>query len=641
MLQQSYNALLVLISVIVASLAGFAAVDLSSRVAAATSRSARARWIAASAVAMGVGIWSMHFVAMLALRIGVPVTYNVPLLALSIVIAVSASAVTFAGASITHASVRTLGLASLGMGPAIAGMHYTGMAAMRMPARIDYEPSLVALSVAVAVTASFGALLLARHFRRPIRHGGRLKVLAGIVMGAAVYGMHYIGMMAARFYSAPAQSTARSDVIASEGLGGAIAAGAIVVISLALFAGLADRRLIAARGRREAILESALDCIITIDEHGHVLEFNPAAERTFGYTRRQALGRELAELIIPERFREAHRRGLGHFRETGEGPILGRRVEIPAITADGHEIIVELAITRIPVGDPPVFTGFLRDITERKRMDEAARRHAEELERLTREAEAARAEAENANRAKSEFLAAMSHELRTPLNAIAGYAELMQEGIPGAITDKQRDYLSRIRQNQRILLSLINDVLNFAKLEAGRLEIKREPVPVVELVASLEPLVAPQLEAKGLVYERRASDNTLFALGDYERIRQILTNLLSNAIKFTPPGGRITVGTASRDTAVHVWVRDTGKGIAADRLDAVFEPFVQVDRTPSPNGPADQGIGLGLAISRELARAMGGDIAVESAVDRGSTFTVVLPAASRREQVISLGTPAS
>ncbi len=578
---------------------------------------------------MGVGIWSMHFVAMLALRIGVPVTYNVPLLALSIIIAISASAVTFAGASTTHASVRTLGLASLGMGPAIAGMHYTGMAAKRMPARIDYAPSVVSLSVVVAITASFGALLLARHFRRPIRHSGRLKILASIVMGAAVYGMHYTGMIAARFYPGLSGSTASSDVIATEELGWMIAAGAIVVISLALFAGLADRRLIAARGRRDAILESALDCIITIDDRGHVLEFNPAAERTFGYTRRQAVGRELAELIIPERLRGPHRKGLAHFRQSGEGPILGRRVELPAVTAEGREIIVELAITRIPVGDPPVFTGFLRDITERKRMDEAVRRHAEELQRLTLEAETARAEAENANRAKSEFLAAMSHELRTPLNAIAGYSELMQEEIPGAVTDKQRDYLNRIRQNQRILLSLINDVLNFAKLEAGRLEIRKEPVPVVELVASLEPLVAPQLEAKELSYERCSADKTILALGDYERIRQILTNLLSNAIKFTPPGGTITVGTDSHDSAVHIWVRDTGKGIPADRLDSVFEPFVQVDRKPSLNGPGDQGIGLGLAISRDLARAMDGDIMVESTVERGSTFTVVLRAAGR------------
>jgi PAS domain S-box-containing protein len=628
---QSYNPLLVLISVVIASLAGFAAVDLSARVAAATSGSARARWIAASAVAMGVGIWSMHFVAMLALRIGVPVTYDVPLLALSIVIAISASAITFAGASIPGATIRALGLASLGMGPAIAGMHYTGMAAMRMPARIDYAPSLVALSIVVAVAASFGALVLARHFRRPVRHGGQLKVLAGIVMGAAVYGMHYTGMLAARFHASPAQTTAPSDVIATEGLAWSIAGGSIVVILLALVAGLADRRLVAARGRREAILDAALDCIITVDERGRVLEFNPAAERTFGYTRGQVAGRELAELIIPERFRAAHRMGLQHFRSTGEGPILGKRVELPAITADGREIIVELAITRIPVGNPPVFTGFLRDITERKRLDEAARQHAEELVRLTREAEAARAEAEDANRAKSEFLAAMSHELRTPLNAIAGYSELMQEGIPGAITDKQRDYLSRIRQNQRILLSLINDVLNFAKLEAGRLEIKREPVPVVELVASLEPLVAPQLEAKDLSYERCLSDEAMFALGDYERIRQILTNLLSNAIKFTPPGGRITVGTGVQDAAAHIWVRDTGKGIPADRFDAVFEPFVQVDRKPKPDGPNDQGIGLGLAISRELARAMGGDITVESTVGRGSTFTLRLLAAVPEE----------
>jgi PAS domain S-box-containing protein len=413
-------------------------------------------------------------------------------------------------------------------------------------------------------------------------------------------------------------------VIASDGLAWAIGAGAFIVISLALLAALADRRLLAARARTEAILASALDCIITVDEQGYVLEFNPAAERTFGYTRAQAVGREMAELIIPSRLREAHRNGLQRYRETGEGPILGRRVELPAITASGHEIVVELAITRTPVGDPPVFTGFLRDITERKRLDDALRDYAEELRSLTGAAEAARSDAENANRAKSEFLAAMSHDLRTPLNAIGGYADLLMEGIRGPLTDTQRDDVGRIKRNQRILLSLINDVLNFAKLEAGRLEIKAEPVSVTELLASLEPLVSPQLQAKGLTYECASCDETVFAFGDRDRIQQILINVLSNAIKFTPGGGRITAGAAAHDTAVHIWVRDTGKGIPADRLDAVFDPFVQVDRTNISSGDGDQGVGLGLAISRELARAMRGDLTVASTEGEGSTFTLSL-----------------
>ncbi len=610
-------------SVIVASLAGFAALDLSARVGAA-SGAARVRWIAASALAMGFGIWSMHFVAMLALRIGVPVAYDVPLVALSVLISISASAITFAGAASARASVRTLGLASLGMGPAIAGMHYTGMAAMRMPARIDYDLSLVALSVAIAIAASFAALLLARHFRRTVRHDLALKVCAGIIMGAAVYGMHYTGMTAARFHPAPTGETHATDVIATDGLAWAIAAGAFVVISLSLVAGLADRRLLDARARTDAILEAALDCIITMDDQGHVLEFNPAAERTFGYTRAQAVGREMADLIIPERFRSAHRNGIRHYRETGEGPVLGKRIEIQAIKADGNEIEVELAITRISVGGPPVFTGFMRDITQRKRMDEEAREYAEELQALTEAAEAARVDAENANRAKSEFLAAMSHELRTPLNAIAGYVELMEIGLHGPITDEQRGDLARVKQNQRLLLSLINDVLNFAKLEAGRLEVKQVPVPVFELLDSMESLISPQLQAKNLTYECCSVDDNLFALGDRERIQQIMLNLLGNAIKFTARGGRVVVGANARDSAVDLWVRDTGKGIPPDKLDTIFEPFVQVDRSRTSGKGADEGIGLGLAISRDLARAMSGDLRVKSAEGEGSTFTLTL-----------------
>ncbi|MDQ4079709.1 MAG: PAS domain S-box protein [Gemmatimonadota bacterium] len=638
MLHQSYDPLLVLMSILVASLAGFAALDLSARVAAAAGWR-RAQWVGASALAMGVGIWSMHFIAMLALRVGVPVSYNAPLLVLSVVIAISASAITFTGASTTSTSVRRLAVASIAMGPAIAGMHYTGMAAMRMPARITYDIVLVALSIAIAISASFAALLLARHFRRAVRHDAWLKIGAGLVMGAAVYGMHYTGMVAARFHPAAAPVGRTSDVIATESLAWAIAGGAFVVISLAILAGLADRRILAARARTDAILDSALDAIITIDERGRVLEFNPAAERTFGYTRTQAIGRELADLIIPEHLRPAHRAGLERFRRTGEGTILGRRVELPARTADGGEILVELAITRIPVGDPPVFTGFLRDITERKRMEEAARRHAQELRTLTEVAEAARAEAENANRAKSDFLAAMSHDLRTPLNAIQGYVDLLELELRGPITDKQRHDLNRIGHNQRLLLSLINDVLNFAKLEAGRLEIKSEPVPVSDLLTSLEPLVAPQLQAKRLSFESRCDDQRLITVGDGERIKQILLNLLSNAIKFTPPGGQIAVGASPSDTTVRLWVRDTGRGIPADKRDVIFDPFVQVGGA-RPGDDERQGVGLGLAISRELARAMGGNLTVESTEGEGSTFTLSLRMGSLEAQGIQVGGPA-
>jgi PAS domain S-box-containing protein len=234
----------------------------------------------------------------------------------------------------------------------------------------------------------------------------------------------------------------------------------------------------------------------------------------------------------------------------------------------------------------------------------------------------ARAVAEQANKAKSEFLANMSHELRTPLNAIGGYAELLVEGIRGPVTKPQLADLDRIRKNQRYLLSLINDILNFAKLEAGRVSFTCKPISMNESLGQLEALVQPQLEQKNLRYEYHCCDASYTANADPERLQQILLNLLSNAIKFTPSAGEIRVLCVAKDTQMEVRVSDTGVGIPADKLESIFEPFVQLDRG-QPSG--NVGTGLGLAISRDLARAMGGDLRARSTVGQGSTFILSLP----------------
>ncbi|HEX6815261.1 MAG TPA: ATP-binding protein [Gemmatimonadaceae bacterium] len=252
----------------------------------------------------------------------------------------------------------------------------------------------------------------------------------------------------------------------------------------------------------------------------------------------------------------------------------------------------------------------LVDITDRKRAENAVN---------------------DANRAKSEFLAAMSHELRTPLNAIAGYVQLLDLEVHGPLSAEQHLALQRVQRSQRYLLSLINDILNFAKLEAGRVEYTTRDVNLVDAVAEVSPMIEPQIAAKHLRYEVRI-DPAIVVRADAEKLWQILLNLLSNAVKFTECDGNITVDTGARGDGsgptgvVFLRVSDTGAGIPTNRLTAIFEPFVQIQRSLTNSS---EGTGLGLAISRGLARGMGGDLRVRSVEGAGTTFTLMLRAARR------------
>ena len=255
---------------------------------------------------------------------------------------------------------------------------------------------------------------------------------------------------------------------------------------------------------------------------------------------------------------------------------------------------------------------------ERQALNDALVERAAELEHL-------RAVADEANRAKSSFLAMMSHELRTPLNAIGGYVQLLEMGINGPVTDSQLESLERISRSQRHLLRLINDVLNLARIEAGRVDYNLEDVAIGEVVDGVLAMVEPQYAARKLELIVNV-DRDVCAYADRDKVQQILLNLLSNASKFTAPNGSVTIETppplSDADGMVALSVRDTGVGIPADRLSRVFEPFVQVDDS---HARRSEGTGLGLAISRDLARGMHGDLDVSSAVGVGSTFTLTLP----------------
>ena len=306
-------------------------------------------------------------------------------------------------------------------------------------------------------------------------------------------------------------------------------------------------------------------------------------------------------------------------------------VGVPLVMQNGEAIGSFCAIDVQPRDWTPMEIEVLGELaaSAKREIELRAATRAEKIARLS--AEAAQRSAEDANRAKSDFLTRMSHELRTPLNAIGGYADLIEFGIHGPVTASQTDALRRIKRSATHLLGLINNVLNFARVEAGQIEYNLVPVDLDALLRDAESMVIPQMTAKGLTYSNPGCDPGLKAQADPEKVRQILLNLLTNALKFTDAGGRITLSSGEveaadtgRARAIFVKIADTGIGIEPAKLESVFEPFVQID---SESARRNDGVGLGLAISRSLARDMRGDLTAESSIGVGTTMTLLLPRA--------------
>lgn len=367
------------------------------------------------------------------------------------------------------------------------------------------------------------------------------------------------------------------------------------------------------------VVDASFDGVIVMNGDGIVLDFSPAAEEVFGWKVGDIVGRKMSDYIIPDKYRQAHDDGLANFLKTGEGPVLGKRIEIEGQHRDGHEIIVELAIRHTKGAEGPLFLGYVRDITERKAADAALR--------------VAKERAEAANEAKAKFLAMMSHEIRTPMNGVLGILSLLRDTD---LSPAQADYVKTARESGRSLLELINDILDFSKLEAGRMDLDPVPFRLKSVVKSVVDLFMPIARDKGLDlslnYPAGLPHNVV---GDAGRLRQVILNLVSNAVKFTEIGFvEISVDIEKEDPVeptFRISVKDSGIGIPEDKHDALFGDFVTIDTSYTKK---QGGTGLGLAICKQIAHLMGGKVRVESRQDAGSTFEFLVPITLADDQTV-------
>src|SRR5947208_838130 len=637
LMRGTYDIGLVAVSVVIAILASGAALDLANRVTAATGR-ARTLWLAGGAGAMGSGIWSMHYVGMLAFRLPVPVLYDVPTVLAPWLAAVLASAV-----ALLFVSGQTLGpvrvlVGSVIMGAGIATMHYTGMAAMRMSSTLTYNPVVFMLSVVFAIVVSLVALVLAFHLRsNAIRAGDWRKLASALLMGAAIPAMHYTGMAAARFApSGAAFEVQHAFSISSLGTA-SIAGSAFLVLVLAIGTSFLDRRLTTqteALRASEQRLQHVLNASTAVTYATRVVgeRFTPSWVSE-NITR--MMGHEVADALHPSWW-------VDHMHPDDRARVLA---ELPALMSQGHltteyrfrhkdgryHWVHDAArLQRDARGQAAEIFGAWLDITARK-----------DAERTLQEA---RDTAERATLAKASFLANMSHEIRTPMNAVLGFTELV---LDTELTEEQRRGLELVRSSSEALLTILNDILDYSKIEAEHLDLESIPFDLPKVVHATATLLAVRAREKHLeLIVDVPPEVPHLVRGDPTRLRQVLVNLIGNAIKFTEAGEvAVAASVVQRDAdraSVQFRVRDTGIGIAADAQGTIFQEFTQADASMTRRFG---GTGLGLAISRRLVRLMGGELAVTSEVGRGSEFAFTLsfpletsaPGAVARGRAASLG----
>ncbi|CAG7657442.1 MHYT domain-containing protein [Paenibacillus allorhizosphaerae] len=615
-----YSFPLVVLSVVISILSSYSALTLYQRVLTLSGKE-KTVWTVCGSIAMGLGIWSMHFIGMLAFHLPVQVTYDYVLVGISQLIPIGAAWAALTVIARSSVSKLRLALGGIFMALGIVGMHYTGMAAMRLPGTISYRWPLVALSVLIAFLVSFAALsTLSLYRRRRWNYPLSAKVGAAALLGMAIAGMHYTGMMAAEFHTY-AEVSNPDNVQVGIGamlLAGLLGAATMFILLLILVSQFMDRRYALRladynQSRYDSIFEHNPHMVCLFDLKGRLVRTNPAAEQITGYSRDSFLSKPFTNFLT--------RRDVSKVRRCITQVLQGipQTVECTIRHRNGQPI--HLSTTIVPmIADGKIvdYYAISKDVTEQKQAE--------------RQLLLAKLEAERAARAKAEFLAVMSHEIRTPLNGVIGMSELLLET---ELREEQRDYVRIIGTSGKALLSVINDVLDYSKIDSGKMQLQTEPFALRECLDETIHLFMPQLQERRLECRGHVDASVPSVLiGDAGRLRQVFINLIGNAVKFTERGSiEVTIRCLQQkgdQLTIECAVKDSGIGIPQHFIPFLFQPFHQLD---SKMTRKYEGTGLGLAISKRLVEMMGGTIRVDSAEGLGTTFTFTVQAAYCRDEL--------
>lgn len=603
---------LVLLSVLVSVVTSGMAIHLAGLAARISQRLPRQLTVAAGGLALGGGIWAMHFIAILAFPLCASGDWDVGSTLMSLAFSTMASFLALA--LLARPSLKPGALVGAGvlLGSGIGAMHYMGIAALECSLRIRYDPGGFALSVVMVILLAVLVLWILRRLQGDARqHPWRATLLAGVVMGCALAGMHYTSMAALRLTEP--MPVGASDLPDPLPLALGVASVTLLMgfLLLALNLVLRFRALFRTAQEREshlrAMVDTAVEGIVMIDANGIVLLYNGAAQKLLGWTAEEMLGDSINR-IIPGSHRAQHDGYIQRFLQTGQSQIIGVGREVDAVHKDGRQIPMFVTVGQVKVPGTPLFVAFLTDLSRMRA-----------LEQQQRTLRSAKEQAEADARARSAFMATMSHEIRTPMNAVLGFTEAVLDTPLNAI---QRRHLELARQAARTLLHLLNDILDTSELDKGSvvLEIADfSPHAVwLQLLASLK--IAADRKGLSLTLDE-GPEVPLYLRGDALRLQQIVLNLLDNAVKFTERGS-VTLRVRYTQGQLRLWIIDTGIGIPADKLQRIFDPFAQADASTTRRYG---GTGLGTTIARQLTDLMGGTITVSSTLDQGTCFTVTLP----------------